>query len=185
MFLVPPPLRHGRGLVYITNHVIARILFSRIRLWWYRRVMRFEIGQHSSILTDFKVAQMSNLTIGDHTVINNSCRFDNRFPIRLGNNVSITYGAMILTKGHDMDSPDFRTQGAPVTVDDYAWICANAIILPGVSIGKGTVVLTGSVVTRDVPPFHVVGGNPAVFVRERSRDLQYSLHFDPWVPFFG
>jgi acetyltransferase-like isoleucine patch superfamily enzyme len=171
--------------VYVTNHVIARIVFSRARLGWYRRVMRFQIGEGSSILTDFKVARRGNLVVGPHTVVNNSCRFDNRYPITLGSNVSVTYGTMILTKGHDPDSPEFQTHGAPVVVEDYVWVCARAIILPGVRVGRGAVVLAGAVVAEDVPPFHVVGGNPARFIRERSRDLGYRLHFDPWVPFFG
>ncbi len=180
-------LRHDieKGLVYITNHIIARIIFSGWRLAWYRRVMGLEIGTASSVLVDFKLSQRRNLVIGEHTVINNSCRFDNRFPITIGNNVSITYGTLILTKGHAIDAPDFHTVGAPVIIEDYVWVCANAILLPGVKIGRGAVVLTGSVVTEDVPPFHVVGGNPARFVRMRSQDLNYQLHWDPWVPFWG
>lgn len=174
-----------KSLVYLTNHVVSRILFSTARRFWYQRVMGFGIGSYSSILTDFRVSQRGNLTIGQHTVINNCCRFDNRFPIVLGDNVSITYGTMILTKGHDIDSPTFKTKGAPVVIEDFVWIGALAMVMPGVTIGRGAVVLAGSVVTRSVPPFHVVGGNPAKFVRERSQDLRYELHFDPWVPFFG
>lgn len=170
---------------YITNHIISRIVFSRVRLFWYRKVMKFLIGKGSSILTDFKIATTSNLIVGEHTVVNNGCRFDNRFPITIGDNVSITYGTAIFTKGHDIDDPYFRTKGAPVVIDDYVWICANAIILPGVHIGKGAVVLTGSVVTQDVEPYQVVGGNPAKFIRMRLTDLRYELNWDPWFSFFG
>jgi acetyltransferase-like isoleucine patch superfamily enzyme len=179
--------RHGRDLflVYLTNHLVSRVLFSSLRLFWYRRVMKFVIGEGSSVLTDFKVSRRGNLVIGRHTVVNNSCRFDNRAPIVLGDNVSVTYGTMILTKGHDIDDPEFGTRKGPVRVDDYVWICANALLQPGVTVGKGAVVLSGSVVVKDVAPFHVVGGNPAEFVRERSRDLKYTLSWDPWVPFFG
>lgn len=147
--------------------------------------MGFRIGPRSSVLTDFKVAGRGNLRIGSNCVINNGCRFDNRFPITIGENVSITYGTMILTKGHDIDDPDFKTKGAPVEIGDYAWICARAIILPGVKLGKGCVVLSGAVVSKDVPEYHVVGGNPARFIRERPRNQRYRLHYDPWVPFFG
>jgi maltose O-acetyltransferase len=180
-------MKFGRKqiLSYITNHLISQVLFSRVRLFWYRRVMKFVIGVHTSILTDLRVSTMSNMKVGDHTVINNGCRFDNRFPITIGNNVSITYGTIIYTKGHDIDDPYFGTKGAPVTIDDYAWICANVIILPGVHVGKGAVVLPGSVVTQDVKPYHVVGGNPAKFIRKRSTDLRYELDWDPWFPFFG
>ena len=172
-------------LIYLNNHIIARIIFSSVRLFWYRYVMHFKIGEKSSILTHFKVSERNNIEIGNHTVINNNCRFDNRFPISIGNNVSITYGTSILTKGHDIDDPDFRTKGAPVVIEDYVWVSAFAIILPGVTLKKGCVVLPGSVVTGDVESYHVVGGNPAGFIRERNHSLCYELHWDPWVPFWG
>lgn len=175
----------SRFLVYLTNHVISRIFLSRVRLGWYRFVMGFHVGSDSSILTGFKVASRGNIIVGRNTVINNGCWFDNRFPVIIGDNVSITYGTMILTKGHDIDDPGFRTKGAPVRIEDYVWVCARATLLPGVRLGKGCVVLSGAVVTKDVPEYHVVGGNPAHFIRERPRNQAYQLHFDPWVPFFG
>jgi acetyltransferase-like isoleucine patch superfamily enzyme len=172
-------------LSYITNHIVSRILISSIRLYWYRHVMGFKIGKKSSILPDFKVAGRGNIKIGNHCVINNSCRFDNRFPIKIGNNVSITYGTSVITKGHDVDDPLFRTKGEPVVIEDYVWIAAFVIILPGVTLKQGAVVLPGSVVTCDVEAYHIVGGNPAKFVRERSRNLVYELNWDPWLPFWG
>ena len=175
----------GRFLVYVTNHIISRIFFSSIRMAWYRHVMKYNVGHNSSILTDFKISGRKNLAIGRNTVINNGCRFDNRFMIAIANNVSITYGTVILTKGHDIEDPMFATKGSPVFIDDYVWICARVTILPGVKINKGAVVLSGSVVTKDVPAYHVVGGNPAKFVKKRSQNQIYELDFDPWVPFFG
>lgn len=172
-------------LLYITNHIISQMLVSSIRLSWYRGVMKFKIGDRSSVLRDFKVSGRGNIDIGDHCVINNSCRFDNRFLIRIGNNVSITYGTSIFTKGHDADDPLFRTKGAPVIIENYVWIAAYAIILPGVTIHPGAVILPGSVVTNDVEAYQIVGGNPAKFIRERNPDLNYSLDWNPWMPFWG
>ncbi len=175
----------NRIKVYLSNHFISRVFFSWVRLKWYRRFMGFKIGPASSILTDFKVSTTGNLTVGPNTVINNSCRFDNRFPIQIGSNVSITYGTHIFTKGHDIDDPKFKTNGGGVVIEDYVWICANAIILPGVRLSKGCVVLPGAVVHKDVAEYQVVGGNPAAVVKERSRNLDYRLNWNPWVPFFG
>lgn len=177
--------RKARLFVYLNNHILSRVFLSSFRLAWYRAAMGFRIGAGSSVLTGFKVAARGNISIGRNSVINNGCRFDNRFPITIGENVSITYGTMILTKGHDIDDPLFRTKGAPVEIGDYAWVCARVTILPGVKLGKGCVVLSGSVVAKDVPEYHVVGGNPARFIRERPRNQAYTLHYDPWVPFFG
>ena len=57
-----------------------------------------------------------------------------------------------------------------VTISDDVWIGANAIILPGVTIGKGSVIAGGAVVTKDVEPYMIVGGNPAKVIRSRLKE---------------
>jgi acetyltransferase-like isoleucine patch superfamily enzyme len=168
-------------LVYVNNHLVSRFLSRRLRMLWYRKVMGYVLGSESSILPDFRVSRLANITIGCHTVINNSCRFDNRRKIVIGDNVSVSYGTTILTLGHDIDSPDFVTKGGDVVVEDYVWLCANCMIMPGVRMKKGSVALAGSVVTSDVEAFDVVGGNPAKVIRKRSQDLRYKLKWNPRV----
>ncbi|MBC2722396.1 MAG: hypothetical protein HGJ97_06900 [Desulfosporosinus sp.] len=56
---------------------------------------------------------------------------------------------------------NFKSVGAPVTIDHHSWICSRAIMLPGINIGAYAVVASGAVVTKDVPPYAVVGGVPA------------------------
>ena len=63
--------------------------------------------------------------------------------------------------------------GKRTTVDDYAWIGARAIVLAGVSVGRGAVAGAGAVVTKDVPPMAVVAGNPAKIVKTRDNDLTF------------
>jgi maltose O-acetyltransferase len=169
----------------VTNHLISRLFFQRPRLWWYRTVMGFEIGRGSSVLVDVRFSARRNLRIGAHSVVNNGCRIDNRGQVTLGDSVSLSYGTTIYTKGHVIDSSDFHTVSAPVTIRDKVWVCAGATILPGVTLNAGSVVLTGSVVPKDVGAYEVVGGNPAKYVRGRSRDLDYKIDFHPWMPFFG
>ena len=67
-----------------------------------------------------------------------------------------------------MNSTDFHGKGAPVVIEDYAWICSRAIIMPGVRIGKGAVVAAGAIVTHNVNPFTVVGGIPAKKISDRD-----------------
>ena len=67
--------------------------------------------------------------------------------------------------------------GEPVVIDDYVVIGTRVTILPGVHIGEGAVVATGAVVTRDVAPYTVVGGVPAIFIRNREKNLRYTLKF--------
>lgn len=180
-------LRTGgaKFLLWFTNHVISRVFFHRPRMWWYRSVMDFEIGAGSTILVDVRFSARGHLSIGAHTIVNNGCRIDNRGEVTLGDSVSLSYGTTIYTKGHAIDAGDFHTVSAPVAIRDKAWVCAGATILPGVTLSEGAVVLTGSVVAKDVGAFEVVGGNPAKHVRNRSTDLDYEIDFAPWVPFFG
>lgn len=181
-----PRDRRAKLLIWVTNHVVSRVFFHAPRMWWYRNVMCFSIGEGSLILVDVRFSARRRLRIGSHTVVNNGCRIDNRDEVVIGDAVSLSYGTTIWTKGHVIDAPDFRTASAPVIIGDRVWTCAGTVILPGVTMGEGSVSLTSSVVTRDVAPFDVVGGNPATHVRQRSAELDYVIEdFRPWVPFFG
>ena len=81
---------------------------------------------------------------------------------------------IIYTKNHRIDSMDTaikyqgETEEIPVYIGDDCWICARSIILPGVKIGRGCVVAAGAVVTKDVPDYCVVGGNPASIIKKRK-----------------
>jgi maltose O-acetyltransferase len=68
-----------------------------------------------------------------------------------------------------------------VVIGDHAWIGYRALVLPGVTIGEGGVVAAGAVVTKDVPPYAIVAGNPARVVGQRTRDLTYELDYRPWL----
>ena len=82
---------------------------------------------------------------------------------------------MIFTQNHKNDRLDIPMMlqtdpKRPVVIGDDVWIAARAIILPGVTIGKGSIIGAGAVVTKDVPEYAVVGGNPARVIRYRNRD---------------
>lgn len=122
------------------------------------------------------------VSIGERSVINFGTLLDGRrYPIVIGADVSIGPEAAILTLGHDPRSPKFADRGGAVTIADRVWIGFRAIVLPGVSIGEGAVVGAGSVVTRDVPPFTIVAGNPARPIGSRPQDLSYVLSYTPFL----
>lgn len=73
----------------------------------------------------------------------------------------------IYSAGHDYGTLDLKDTAATVRIGDCAWIGGDAVILQGVEIGKGAVVGAGSVVTKSVPPYCVVVGNPARVVKQR------------------
>jgi maltose O-acetyltransferase len=166
---------------YIPSHTI--------RLFLYRTLFRVQIGKDSSIHWRAEFNQPAGVAIGHNTIIGNDAFLDGRaknfiaykkahgFPLTIGNNVSIAGEVNMYTMEHDIDSPDFAEIGAPVVLDDYVVIGSRVTILPGVHIGKGAVVASGAMVTKDVAPYTVVGGVPAVLIKNRSKDLRYTLKF--------
>lgn len=105
---------------------------------------------------------------------------DNRAGIRIGDNVNISHGTKIYTLGHDIDDPMSHTVGKPVVIEDNVWIFPSVMIMPGVKVGKGAVIYPGSVVTRNIEEYSIVGGNPAKHIRFRNKRIQYSADFPIW-----
>lgn len=129
------------------------------------------------------------IQIGDRVVINEGTRIICADNITIGNDVLISWGCNIVDSNmHSMNSVDrladtqnarievenhtigehvdySKIASAPIVIKDNAWIGFNSIILKGVTIGKGAVIGAGSVVTKDVPDYAVVGGNPAKILK--------------------
>ena len=180
-------------LGYIPSHTI--------RLFFYRHFFRIKIGLDSSIHWRAEFNLPSGVSIGHNTIIGNDAFLDGRMkrqtnggktslgvylkeffaptkrPLAIGNNVSIAGEVRIYTMEHDIDDPMFGAVGAPVVIEDYVVIGSRVTILPGVTIGKGAVVASGAVVTKDVAPYSVVGGVPAKYIKDRTKDLRYTLKF--------
>ena len=135
------------------------------------------IGQGSTIHWQCRFFAPEGISIGENTLVGNNAFLDGRCGLTIGNRVITASEVAIYTLQHDIDDPQFAHVGAPVIINDYVYIGPRAIILPGVTIGQGAVVAAGAVVTTDVEPYTLVGGIPARFIRERSRQLQYIPDF--------
>ena len=96
-------------------------------------------------------------------------------PLTIGSNVAVAAHVVFASVGHGYDRVDVPMVDQPTTsrqivIEDDVWIGANAVIIGGVTVGTGTIVGAGAVVTKDVPPFGVVGGTPARVIRDRRED---------------
>lgn len=132
------------------------------------RLFGGKIGRHVRIYGGSRIWEPHNLTLGENCWIDNQVQLYSVAPIQIGSDVVVSAGSFICTASHDVSSPTFDLVTAPVVIGDCAWICARAIVLPGVSVGEGAVVGAGSVVTKDVQPWTVVAGNPAKVVGMRK-----------------
>ena len=112
---------------------------------------------------------MGDVTIGDYTRIGIHCTVIG--PVCIGHHVNLAQGITVTALNHNFGDTAKRIdeQGIstkPIVIGDDVWIGANAVILPGVTIGKHCVVAAGAVVNKDVPDNCVVGGVPAKIIKE-------------------
>ena len=131
---------------------------------------RFALGQHSVVESYSCINNaVGDVVIGDHTRIG----IHNTIigPVTIGNHVNLAQGITVTALNHNFDDTTKRIdeQGIatkPVVISDDVWIGANAVILPGVTIGRHVVVAAGAVVTKDVPDNTIVGGVPATIIKK-------------------
>jgi len=115
-----------------------------------------------------------NLAIGDFSTLG-KVEIALHDKVTIGKYVCINDGVIILSASHDVSDPLWRHKKAPISIGDYAWIATNAIILPGVTIGRGAVVGAGAVVSKNVNDYTIVIGNPAKEIdKKRTEDLKYN-----------
>ncbi len=179
------PIR-GALIKYATNHLVNHIPCYAIRHSWYRHILGWHVAPQASIMMG-QYVQMGKIrthekkvSIGAGTVINRACLLYTTGGLFIGEQVSIGAGVWLVTGSHDMNHPQFPDIYKPIVIEHHAWIGMRATILSGVTIGEGAVVMAGAVVTRDVPPYTVVGGVPAKVIRERElRHLAYTMNYHP------
>jgi len=110
-----------------------------------------------------------NVSIGAGTRLSGWVRIEAWDKVTIGRCCMFNDDVLVLTAQHDVNNPDFAADVRPVVIEDYVWLPQRIVVLPGVRVGEAAVVGTGSVVTRDVPAYAVVAGNPARVIRERAR----------------
>lgn len=113
--------------------------------------------------------------IGENTRIHGTCIHAHK-SIRIGSNCLIAGNCQIMDcSAHDLSFSNVENRintvgtAKPITIENNVWIGANSIILPGVTIGKGSVISANSVVVRDVPSMAIVGGNPAIIIKNKVK----------------
>lgn len=127
------------------------------------------LGEDSWIEPSFRCDYGVNITVGDGVFVNYDCIFLDVAPITIGSRVLIAPRVCLYTAGHPTDAQVRSTGlefGLPITIGDDAWIGGSAVILPGVTIGAGSIIAAGSVVTKDIPAGVIAAGNPCRVLRE-------------------
>ncbi len=108
-----------------------------------------------------------DITVGRNVFVNQNCTFYDLGGLDIADDVMIGPNVSIITSGHPIEPSRRRdcVVAKPIAIERNVWIAAGATIIGGVTVGENSVVAAGSVVTRDVPPNTLVGGNPAKVIR--------------------
>lgn len=165
------------AVLYLLNHP-----FGNFPCWKFRRLilrlMRAKIGSRSELNMGQLFLNPQGLTIGEDTHINPGCILDARGGLIIGDGVSISHRVSLMTGSHDVNKPNFPGRYFPIRIEDHVWIGVGATVLNNVVIGKGAVVAAGAVVTKDVPPFTIVGGVPAKKIGIRPDVTDYKCKWE-------
>ncbi len=161
-------------------HLVGLVPSHYFRRFFYR-LAGIKIGSGSTIHTGARFYDPRNIIIGKDSIIGEGAVLDGRKKLSIGNHVALASEVMVYNSEHNIESLDFTAIEAPVKIEDYVFIGPRAIILPGVTVGRGAIVAAGAVVTKDVPPYAVVGGVPAKIIGERrNKSLEYKLGRARW-----
>lgn len=164
-----------------------KILRCRMLLW---RFSNISWGNHSTFGRGTVLWAPNKMTVGDNVYIGKYCTL--QADMEIGNDVIIANNVGMIGKyDHDYtavgitmkDAPwigdtsyDFKGKGQKIVVEDDVWIGYGAIVFTGVKIYRGAIVAAGSVVTKDVPPYAIVAGNPAKVVGQRFSEEEIQEH---------
>lgn len=148
--------------------------FRKIRKWYYFSLVRRKIHSFGSVTVNgrFHISRAAKVDLGHHVNINGMA-IKGIGNVKIGNYFHSATGITIMLGSHDFDHGDaipYGKQNSPksVVIEDFVWLGSNVSIVGNVTIGEGAVVAYGSVVVKDVPPYAIVGGNPATILKYRD-----------------
>jgi serine acetyltransferase len=176
-------VRNARsGGLFLLGEAIGRIPSQWVRTWLARKLLGVTMGKGVAMYRWREIRSGHLIKLDQGATVGLWATLDGRRGITIGRNANLSSEVMLWTMQHDPQSDNFGVEGGPIVIEDYAWVSARAIILPGITIGRGAVVAAGSVVTKDVSPMTIVGGIPAKPIGERHSALAYA--FDGETPWF-
>lgn len=148
--------------------LFAQILY-RVKIKLYLKGFK-NVGYNISLKFPLKIEGKNNVEIGDNTSIGTYVHIWGNGGVRIGKDVLIAAHCCITSLTHDYSMKPVRLGkivSKTVIIEDDVWLGYNVIVLPGITIGKGSIVAAGSVVTKDIPPYSIAVGNPAVVIKKR------------------
>jgi len=131
-----------------------------------------KVDESFVLIPPFFTAGGDEIRVGRHVFVNQNCTFYDLGGLDIADEVMIGPNASLITASHPLEPSQRRgaTIGRPIVIERNVWIAAGAMVIGGVTVGENSVVAAGSVVTKDVPPNTLAGGNPARVIRSIGED---------------
>jgi putative colanic acid biosynthesis acetyltransferase WcaF len=133
------------------------------------RLFGAQLGPNCHFYPSSRVWAPWNLVCSDQVTASDDAQIYNPAPITLGSHAILSQEAYLCGATHDYDDPAFPLLAFSMQLGAYAWVCARASVAPGVNLGEGAILGLGSIATRDLEPWSVYAGAPAVKIKERAR----------------
>lgn len=131
------------------------------------RLFGAKVGKGVVIKPCVNIKYPWKLSIGNYVWIGENVWIDNLDMVTIGNNCCLSQGAFMLCGNHDYKSSSFDLKVSPIVLEDGAWIGAKAIVCPGITVGTHAVLSVGSVATKNLEPYSINSGNPAMRTNQR------------------
>src|SRR5215470_5866894 len=168
---------------------LVRVLWSIFYVLFYRPTPRLLHGWRAMVLRLFgeklrpkchfyaraRIWAPWNLVCEDRVSVADDAELYNPSKLYMGSHCIVSQGAYICGATHEYDDPFFRLVHFPVRLGAYSWVCARAVVNPGVNVGEGAILGLGAIATRDLEPFGIYAGIPARKIKERLRSAVPSL----------
>ncbi len=152
------------GSPMVASHLLP---ISALKVWTLR-CFGAQIGEGVRIKPGVRVKFPWRLTVGDFVWLGEDIWIDNLAHVTIENHVCLSQGVYLCTGNHDWNHPDFQLITAPIHIQESSWIAAKSVIGPGVTIGRGAVLVLGGVTGRSLEPMTIYAGNPAQPIKERK-----------------
>ena len=175
---------HNRRIKKDFQYILLNCIVNRIPSWTIRKILYsvngLKIGKMARIMMGTVVVNPKGISIGERVVINEGCHLDGRGGLVIENDTSISFGTIIISASHKMNSSGFDYYTNPVFIGNHVWIGAKAIILDGSTIEPYCVIGAGSVLKKCTDKGGVYIGNPAQKIKTRECGAKYKLNYTPY-----
>ncbi|WP_338922365.1 DapH/DapD/GlmU-related protein [Pseudomonas silesiensis] len=167
------------GCLYLSiwNWIICYTPSYAVRHFVLKNFYGVKVGRNVYIHMGVKFLKPWGVTIGNNVNIQMGSFIDGRGGITIEDNVDITIGVKILTQQHNLQDSFYTTDSRPVYISTNSVIGSFSLIMPGVTIGKGSVIGAGSVVSKSIPEWSIAVGNPCVVKKNRSQEINYTIGY--------